>query len=158
MRFNPMSEEEIKKLGMIDPGSYDFEVVSAIDEISRNSGQEQIKLTLLVFDMQGKEHTIFDYLTGHANMQFKVRHFCEAVGIIDRYEAGDLNASDCLNRCGKLEIAIQKGKPNPNGGVYPDRAGVKDYIPIDENSVEVVTAPGTTRAKSFDDEMADIGM
>lgn len=152
MIFNPMSQEDIQKLGMIDPGIYDFEVVSAQEEKSKSSGMQQIKLTLLVFDIQGKEHTLFDYLTQHPQMQFKVRHFCEAVGIVDRYNAGDLADQDCMNKCGKLEVVIQKGKPKKEGGYYADKASVKDYIPIDENSVEVVSK------KSFDDEMADLSL
>jgi hypothetical protein len=146
MHFTPLSDDEIKYMGMIEPGIYDFDVVAALDEISKTSGQEQIKLTLLVFENSGKEHTLFDYLTTHPSMRFKVKHFCEVAGILNQYDAGDLAASDCINKSGKVEIQMQKGKPNPKGGNYPDRPNVKDYV-----------VNGTaTNKKSFEDDSGDI--
>lgn len=125
MNFQPHSEQEIQAMGLIEEGVYPFEVIEAADKKSK-SGNDMIELKLKLWDNLGRERQCFDYLL--EAMAFKLRHFCEAVGLLDKYEAGSLQASDCLSRSGKLELVIQEGKQNPNGGTYPNKNSVKDYI------------------------------
>lgn len=127
MRVTARSEEEIQTMGLLSPGTYDFEVAKAEDQIS-NQGNEMIKLTLKVWDMGGAVHLIYDYLLDA--MAFKLRHFAEATGLLEKYNAGHLEANDCERRMGKVEIIIQKGKDKNDGtgNWYPDKNAVKDYF------------------------------
>jgi len=125
MRFTPKSESEIQRSNLIDAGVYNFQVIAAKDTVSKN-GNEMIELQLNVWDMNGREHFIYDYLL--EAMSFKLRHFAESTGLLGRYEAGELVANDCIGKSGNVEISIQAGRPNPNGGTYPDKNSVKDYI------------------------------
>lgn len=123
MRFSPKSDAEIEaEQAKFRPlkGIFDFEVIDASDEVSKKSGNEMIKLKLCVYRPEGGESHVYDYLL--EAMAFKFKHFCEAVGMLDRYEAGDINASDCINKCGKVELRLEK---NDKGD---DRSVVKDYI------------------------------
>ena len=125
MNFNPKTEQEIQSMGLIEEGSYPFEVIESQDRLSK-SGNEMIELKLKIWDSLGRERQCFDYLL--EAMAFKLRHFCEAVGLLDKYEAGNLQAGDCIGRSGTLELTIQAGKQKPEGGYYPDKNSVKDYI------------------------------
>ncbi len=147
MRINPKSNEELQSLGLIEPGVYSFEVMNALDTVSK-SGNDMIKLQLKVWDKSGAERIIFDYLLDA--MAFKLRHFAESTGLLDKYNHGELLAEDCVHRCGKVELAIEKGSPKQDGGMYPDKNTVKDYVVSDETFVK------TTQSKidpAFDDSI-----
>lgn len=141
MRFQPMSEKEALEQNLLQPGTYDFEVISAEDKQSESSGNDMIALKLRIFTDTG-EKTVFDYLVFTEKNQFKIRRFCETTGMLSRYESGELAAEDCENRCGKAVLGIQKDKT----GQYPDRNTVKEYCKPGEP-----TAKATTEANaSFD--------
>ena len=125
MKINPKSNEELQSAGLIEPGVYNFEVTTAVDTVSK-SGNDMIKLQIKVWDKSGSEKVIFDYLLDA--MAFKLRHFAESTGLIDKYNYGELMAHDCIGKCGKVELLIEKGPHNPNGGMYPDKNTVKDYV------------------------------
>ena len=121
MRVTPKSDAEIEaEQEKFKPlkGIFDFEVLEASDEISKK-GNDMIKLKLCVYRPSGGEQHTFDYLLDA--MAFKVKHFCEATGLLDRYEAGDLNASDCAGKSGRLELRLEK---DDKGN---DKSVVKDY-------------------------------
>lgn len=107
---------------LLEPGTYDFEVINAISEISK-SNNNMIKLTLKVWGKDGSIHTIFDYLVNMPSMWWKIRHFADSVGL-----ESDFIADDCQGLTGKIDILIQQGKPNLSGGLYADKNSVKDYI------------------------------
>lgn len=125
MRFTPKSENEIQMMNLMDAGTYSFFVISSKDEISKNNN-EQIKLKLKVWDVNGSEHIIYDYLL--EAMAYKLRHFCEITDLIDKYNNGAINAIDCEHKTGKVEIIIQAGQNRPDGGKYADKNSVKDYV------------------------------
>ncbi len=136
MNFPPKTEEEIQAMGLIEEGTYPFEVLEAKDSKSK-SGNEMIELKLRIWDNLGRERQCFDYLL--EAMAFKLRHFCEAVGLLDKYNAGTLLASDCLSRCGKLELVVQPGKQKPDGSYYQDKNSVKDYVKPEGGAVTAST-------------------
>lgn len=125
MRFPPKSEEEIQSMSLIQPGIYDFEVTKATDKVSK-SGREMIEIQLTVWDINGKPHTVYDYLM--EAMAYKLRHFAQVGNILDKYDSGFMEASDCVGISGKVEIIIQKGQQKPDGSFYFDKNSVKDYI------------------------------
>lgn len=131
MRFKPVSSEVADaNNGSFAPwpaGEYNFEVTDAEDTESKSSGMEMIKLTLTIFDREGKSRKVFDYLTGDDRVQWKVRHFAEATGLVKNYEMGDLEAHHCQSRQGLCRIRI---RPARDG--YDAQNQVGDYIPAGE--------------------------
>jgi len=129
MRFVPKTDQELNSLSLIQPGIYNFEILEALDTISR-AGNEMIKLKLKVWTHDGSERIIFDYIL--PNFPFKLKCFAQTCGLLDKYELGNIEANDCLSKLGKLEIEIEKGKSiiKDNGEHinYPDRNTVKNYM------------------------------
>jgi hypothetical protein len=149
MRVNPKTEEEIQLMSLMAPGVYDFEVVDAKEKVSK-SGNEMIELTLTVWDINGKPHTIYDYLLDA--MAYKVRHFAEAANLLDKYLAGSINADDCRCVSAKVEIIIQKGGEKFGGGTYPDKNSVKDYI-VKKGNFSVVPSIKEIAQDTFNDDI-----
>lgn len=131
MRVTPRSEQELQESLVIPKGIYAFEVASAEDAVSK-SGNEMIKLQLRIWDAQGKVHFIYDYLLD--SLAFKLRHFAEYTGLIEKYNMGGINAEDCLYKSGSVELMIQEAKDN-----YPMKNAVKDYVKTDRSAK--VSAP-----------------
>lgn len=129
MKFKPLSEKEIKEMGLVPEGIYSFEILDAESKKSKNDN-EMIELKLAIFDAGGTAHYIFDYITGNERMMFKLRHLAHACGLEDQYETGTLEDEDLKGKTGQCKIGIQKGSAQ-----YPaDKNVVKDYIvPIGES-------------------------
>jgi hypothetical protein len=138
-----MSKEEADKGGNFVPwpsGTYDFEVELAEDETSKASGRDQMKLTLLVFNTKGEQRKVFDYLGADEKSQWKVRHFCAAVGLIAEYESGELDAWDCQGKTGKLNLALR-----PARGEYGPSNSVRDYIEAEATAAKPAARPAAAR-------------
>ena len=126
--FTPMTEEQIEASNLMGNGVYDFEVIKAVRKISK-AGNPMAELNILVWDKEGKQHTIFDYLvfSSQALNIKKVKHFCDTTGLSKEYERGNLPEE--LDRLsGKVEIGIQDEQPKMGGGFYPKKNIVIDYI------------------------------
>lgn len=126
MTFTPKSEaalvKEAEERNTLWPkGTYDFEIVNYEDAVSK-SGNDMIHLELKVFHPEGGSQTIHDYLL--ASMMHKLRHACEAIGILDQFEAGTLEARDFDGGVGKVMLKVDKAKPNSG---YRDKNSVEDY-------------------------------
>lgn len=125
MRFTPLSESEMKaQQGVLKPGIADFEVADALDMISRQ-GNEMIKLTLKVNDVDGTRGTVFDYLV--SNVQWKILGFFQSIGTPQDYIQGNMNPDALIGACGKCSLVIQKDKT----GQYGDQIRVKEYLKTD---------------------------
>lgn len=140
----PLTREEVKLGDMIQPGIYPFEVLDAVDEISKSSGNDMIKLILKIYLPDGRVKTIFDYLL--ESMEYKMAHFFESVGAWSIYERGDFDSNDCIGKAGMVKIYIQKDK----SGLYPDKSAVQDYI-LDDTQKDAKLA----RIKSAAPDMID---
>lgn len=141
MRIPQPATKEQANAGGFEPwpvGDYDFEVHDAADDVS-DAGNEQIKLTLYVFNEEGRKRTVFDYLPSSEKSQWKVRHFAEAVGLIRSYEAGELDVNDIVEKTGKLKLGFKKATAQ-----YPANNQVADYIPRGDEA-ERATRPAPAR-------------
>lgn len=121
MTVTPKTEKQLMEERNFPEGEYPFEVVLAKDGISKRSGNEMIHLKLKCFTQDGRQFFVDDYLMD--SMGFKLRHFCEEVGLLEKYEAGQLKDYDCDKKEGTVQIIIQKSKESQ----YPDKNSVKDY-------------------------------
>lgn len=153
MKFTPKSETEIQEAAderlasyLWEKGDYDFEVLDCSDEVSKK-GNEMIKLMLKVYNNDGKTQNVFDYLL--ESMEHKLRHAAYAVGLGERYEAGDLEAADFEGKSGKLTLDIQPAKDG-----YGAKNVAKDYVVSDEAQAKR-SAAKTSRVvhEDLDDEI-----
>lgn len=135
--FQPLTEEEIDAYSLMPKGEYDFQVVKAERQTSK-TGKPMAKLQLLVWDKEGKDHVVFDYLvfsTVPLNLR-KVKHFCEATQQAEAYANGQL-PEDLARLCGRALVDIDEGAEipedklngKPKGSKYPTKNIVVDYLP-----------------------------
>lgn len=134
MKFQPKSEDEVNDFDLLKDGVYDFEVIKARDEIS-GAGNEMIALELDVFNMEGRKYRVFDYLVNI--LDYKIRHFCHAVGLVKEYETGSLTSYDCLSRGGRCIITTKKDA----SGQYRDKNVIRDYVPMESMENKSSTNP-----------------
>lgn len=124
MKFDPLTEQEINEISLVPDGAYQYQVTSAEDKISKASNA-YLSLKLKIWDKDGKEHNI---LTNLALIKL-LKHFCDVNKLQDQYKAGELTPHHCLGMCGgKVIISTELEKPKPDGGVYPAKNVVRDYI------------------------------
>jgi hypothetical protein len=135
--FKPMSDQEIDAYlnrELLKEDVYPF-MVKGVEQKISNSGNPMLKIHLGVMH-EGEERNIIDYLVATDQMMFKIKHFCEAIGVEDLYNSGTISPDACLKRSGKAKIGIQKGGPKENGGFYPDKNSVKDYIKCEVSQIK----------------------
>jgi hypothetical protein len=133
MRFDPKTEDQLLEENLVPRGQYEAEVLSAENAVSK-SNNEMIKLKLRVYMPDGGTRTVWDYLL--EAMPFKLRHFCVAAGIEDKYNAGALDASDCQGAYVQADIDIRPAK-----GEYGPSNAVMDYQPIPRKTRGGAQAP-----------------
>lgn len=131
MRIQPKTEAEISADGLFPAGVYTFEVMKA-EETTSKAGNDMIALTLKVYNEDDGFTLVNDYLL--ESIAYKLRHFCETIGLLPQYESGTLDANEMIKQAGKVKIAIEHKNPD-----YPAKNVVKDYV------VGMMTAP---RAKA----------
>lgn len=150
-----MSEEEVQneRYSLLEDGVYNFTVTKATGKMSKpKPGKESnpmIELQITVWDGQGREHYIYDYLVGSRNMAWKTKHFCDSVGLSKEYSGGDFNEFMAERKSGKAQIGFQAGKPKEGGGMYKDKNVIEDYVMTDSGAKK---AP---LAKDQDNEFSD---
>lgn len=128
MNFTPLSDEELNaQKGLLAPGVADFEVVEAKDEVSKSSGNEMIKLNLKVWDSQGKQGMVFDYLV--STVSWKIKQFFDAIGKPEIYNVGTITSQNLIGASGKATLGIQKDRT----GKYGDQTKVVEYIKAGTN-------------------------
>jgi hypothetical protein len=130
MKHTPMSDEELAKQGLLEPGIYDFEVASAEDKVS-SKGNDMIELKLNVYDADGSIRPIRDWIMPQMAKKFK--HFHNACGMMDKYDSGSLVASDVVGKAGKCMV-IQKPYTNKDGLNLVSN-GIDDYVKRDNLEV-----------------------
>lgn len=131
MRFDPLSEEDLQKQrGVLTPGLADFEVIESVDTLSKEKKTPMIKLTLKVWDCNGTEGFIFDYLV--STVQWKIKRFFDSIGNPDSYLSGNMEASSLIGNAGKAVLEIQKDR----SGKYGDQIKIKDYFRVGDATLK----------------------
>lgn len=133
--FTPLTQEQLDSAGLAEEGIYNFEVIKSTKKTSK-SGNPMAELQITIWDKNGKNHSLFDYLV-FSNIPLnirKVKNFCDTTGLVEEYKKGNL-PEELQGKCGKVSIGIQGNQPNPKGGVYPSKNVVLDYVLNDPNSL-----------------------
>ena len=121
MKFSPKKDADLNVFELRPPGTYDFTIVKASDEISKSNNNEMIKLKLELYTPDGNKFHVYDYLL--ESVAYKLKHFCSSVKLSKEYESGCIYADMLPTRSGKCIIEIQSDK----AGKYGDKNVVKDY-------------------------------
>lgn len=132
MNFLPKSEEELQTALLLPKGEYMFSVKHAENAVSKK-GNDMIKLSLSVWDDAGKEYSLYDYLL--ESMPAKLKHFCDATGMGSQYEKGALDVAHCLRKEGVVLLDVEGASPRIDGGFYPPKNIIKDYIKTRDDKV-----------------------
>lgn len=131
MQFTPKSEKQLKEEMLIPKGDYPFTVDDAEETTSKEKGNPMFAVKLKVELPDGKTRIVRDWLmVGTASMEYKLRHFCAATGLLDKWNAGKIEASDMYRAQGIVSI-IQKD----DGGDFGLQNKVKDYV-VPEDGAE----------------------
>lgn len=145
MDFQPKTEKQILEEGLFPIGEYSFEILEAVEAVSKR-GNQMIKLTLNVQNDQGGGITIFDYLM--AAMPLKLRRCAEACNLLHKYDEGHLDAFDLQGKTGLLKLSVEQDKT----GQYPDKNIVNEYLVKDAAQTKESQAPSYD-AKKLDDDI-----
>ena len=122
MKFTPVSKEELATANLIPVGDYDAMIDDAEEKISSN-GNDMLVLDLLVKMPDGKQRKLRDWVVLPMFM-WKFQHLCEAAGLEDKYNAGNVDQSDFCGR--NLRVRVYHEEFNDEM-----KAKVKDYFPPD---------------------------
>lgn len=142
-----MTEKEIAEANLIPEGEYDIEITKAINDTSKSSGADMIKLIVKAFKNDGGFVLVNDYLV--ATFIPKIHNASKAFGVLDKYSDGLLDASDFEGKAGKARISIQKD----DTGKYPDKNNIAKYI-LDEATTANDYAKASA-GSSIDPELDD---
>ncbi len=123
MHFPPKTENELRP-PLLPAGEYDADIVEAKEERSKNNN-DMIHLTFSIYDINGRQHYIHDYLMVIEGMEYKIRHFCYTNKLENEYDSGFIDAAVCLKvkKC-RIKVKIKKDTT----GQYPDKNVIADYL------------------------------
>lgn len=127
MKHTPVTEEQIAAAGLLPEGVYDFTIASAEEKVS-SGGNDMFALRLTVFDTQGEDRIIFDWVL--PSFPKKYKHLHDALGLLDLYQSGETKSDNLVGKSGKLILGI--GKPyTDNNGLERVNNSVVDYVKRD---------------------------
>lgn len=146
IKFTPLptdTAEPSRKESKFKPleGEFPFTVLESAEvqsKSAKNPGKWMFKLKLNVHGPQG-DLWVYDYFADWFS-EYKMKHFCEATGIEDQYQNGELdgqqNAWSGLQ--GTVLLEIEDGKTGP-------KSVVKDYIEEESSAPESKFVPPPPR-------------
>jgi hypothetical protein len=133
MKLNPKSESEVQRLSrrsLLPPGVVPARIVEAVEKESK-ARRDMIELAVVVTDAAGDERTLRDWLTNSALGAAKLRHACEAVGALAKYESGEIGQADFPGHDVRVKIGVEKKRG------YEPRNVIEDYEPADSGVVNL---------------------
>lgn len=150
--YEPMTEEQIDKYGLLERGDYKFKVVSAKDGHSQKTGLPQIEAGLRVYAPDGNRAITIYLSTNGQYMLRMLRHFCESANLMEAYNAKKICAATILSSEGICSIDIEIGKERTDGksGNYPNKNVVTDYLKSSDKVAEV--KPTLTQDNTISDD------
>lgn len=153
--YQIMSEYEAmqERFQLLKEGEYDAVVNESQDKLS-SSGNPMMDMTVTLWDSDGKQHDIRDFLVFTTQMMWKIIHFANSAGILEEYEAGKLCSQVAINKHVRVKVTIEQGKEIPvdklngktPGSKYPDKNKIEDYIKKEDQK------PLEANGSDFDDK------
>lgn len=137
--YEVFTEEQVSNL--IPDGIYEFEVMEFHDTDQHNNPlmtkgnpekgtkpERMIMIKLKIWDHNGSERRITDWIILNSQWAYKFRHFCDAIGELARYESKQFEGRLSIGKMGKLKLYRAKSK-DPK---YQDSNKIGDYIRLSD--------------------------
>ncbi len=110
MQFEPKSREALAEGSLIPKGKYDCECVKA-EETRSKKGNDMLVLSLKVWMEDGAVRYLTDYIVPNTDMGLaRLLSWCDATGLFEQYQAGDLDAGMCQGKACLVSVNQQKDK------------------------------------------------
>ena len=119
--YTEAAATEASRRTLLAPGWIDGAMIREAVERPSARGNDMIELVIAVPDGRGGERLFRDYLTNSPLGALRLRHASEAVGALDRYNAGEISASDFPGHAVRVKIGIEKKRG------YAPRNVIEDY-------------------------------
>lgn len=156
--FTPLTDQEIEEQTsmLVEEGVYEFEVIKSERKNSK-AGNPMAALTLKIWDKSGKTSNVFDFLVFSSvalNIK-KIKRFCDSVGLTEAYLTGQI-PDELEHLCGKVQLGIENEMPKPNGGFYPKKNIVVEYVATNQGAVKFESSqgkPATAKSDFVDDDL-----
>jgi hypothetical protein len=148
--FIPKSEQQITNERLLPKGQYYFDVLECEEKQGKSCVYFKIKHRLTPAD-NNISITWYDNLVIHDDFQWRLRHACQEMGILDKYEQGSLSAEDFLHCQGILIVDHRIRKDNGMLEAYIKDYGVKSNVTTSVQS-KGAASKATYNALSKSDE------
>ncbi len=121
--YDHVPEKELQQGILLKAGVADFEIVNVQEKTSQNTGNEMLELKLRVWDEDGAEGVVYDYIISSEKTIWKLYQLSKALSGIKIYsEDGCFDPNKLIGQKGKLILKI-----TAPSGEYPARNQVKSY-------------------------------
>lgn len=107
---------------LLPVGEYDAVVIAA-EETESKAGSPMFKVTLEVYGDEGRKLHVFEYLLLEGAASWKLKAFCRAAGLMDRYKAGEINEEDLQDAPVRVKLEREAGN-----GDFPPKNVVRGYL------------------------------
>ncbi len=117
-------------MSLLADGDYPFTIRGTSDAPSKSTGKPMLTLKLLCYLPDGRSREVVDRIVpGTAYSDKKLFELCRATNLLDKYQAGALQAADLEGKEGWAKIGHEAGKPKSNGeGNFADKNKVSWYL------------------------------
>ena len=147
MKFTPKTEKDINESRLLPAGIYDFKIADAVPKTSgpnsKNPGTPYIGLRMQVWSAEGAMRFVDGML--HPAMEAQLRHFCEVGGLMEHYEAGTLQAENCVGVAGKVKLRMREAEGN-----FGAKNEVQDFVVTQDKPAKAKPAPVKVAANEDD--------
>ena len=135
--YEPISEEEAQKarFQLFENGVYKAAIEHAESKTS-SKGNPMCVILMRIWNANGDVKEIRDWLLTTPSMIWKLRHVCEAVGLLKEFDEKKFQPEMLIGKDVMVDLIIQKGKEisfeklgnKAPGAKYNDQNRVNDYI------------------------------
>jgi hypothetical protein len=131
------AQASVERFNLLKDGEYDAVIEKSMDKIS-SSGNPMMDMTLSVFDENGMQYTIRDFLVFTPKMMWKIVNCAKSANVIEQYESQNFCSELMESKRVRVKISTEKGgiiledklKGKSFGSKYPDKNKIEDYISI----------------------------
>lgn len=142
MRFEPKTDEQIATEGLCPVGWHEAEVISCEEQTSKK-GNPMLVVKFKVFSPNG-ERNMTDWLL--PSYPKKLKHFCKAADLLDKYEAGLIEPAD-LSSCGAIMVEITHEEQTDGKYAGQLQARINDYKAV-QRPTKPAQRPAPAAAKT----------
>lgn len=131
MKYVSKNAENLPRI--VKAGDYLLTVIEAVEAVSKNSGEDMIKLAL---EVEGHGCRLFDYLVASESSAWKIDTFRKAIGdAVVEGEEVELHASKLVGRRGYARLKVETYNGKDSNKV--------DFWITDRKPAAAVAKPGT---------------